>query len=102
MKTRITELFGHQVSHSFIRHELDQRAENGCRRFQCRQLVILATGPLNAEQTRQAIKEIRSLTDKPFGANATLLFPGASQNAGVLLQNKCPSLIFRWAKAIGW
>ena len=49
-------------------------------------LGILATGPLNSEQTRKAVREIRSLTDKPFGANASLMFPGAAENAKVLLQ----------------
>lgn len=39
-------------------------------------LGILATGPLSAQQTREAIEEIRSLTDKPFGIGATLLMPG--------------------------
>jgi enoyl-[acyl-carrier protein] reductase II len=48
-------------------------------------LGILATGPLDQEQTRKSIQEIRKLTDKPFGANATLLFPGAAENAKVLL-----------------
>jgi len=57
-------------------------------------LGILATGPLNAEDTRQAIKEIRNLTDKPFGANATLLFPGASENAKVLLEENVPVINF--------
>jgi len=49
-------------------------------------LGILATGPLDPETTRKSIREIRSLTDKPFGANATLLFPGAAENTRVLLE----------------
>lgn len=61
-------------------------------------LGILATGPLNAEQTRRAIREIRSLTDKPFGANATLLFPGAAQNAKVLLEEQVPVINFSLGK----
>ena len=59
---------------------------------------ILATGPLDAEQTRQAIREIRSLTDKPFGVNATLLFPGASENARVALEEKVPMINFSLGK----
>lgn len=61
-------------------------------------LGILATGPFNAEQTRVAVKEIRSLTDKPFGANATLLFPGAAENAKVLLEEKVPVINFSLGK----
>lgn len=59
---------------------------------------ILATGPLTADQTRSAIREIRSLTDKPFGANATLYFPGADENAKVLLEEKVPVINFALGK----
>jgi len=61
-------------------------------------LGILATGPLNSSQTREAIREIRKLTDKPFGANASLMFPGAVENAKVLLQEKVPVINFALGK----
>jgi enoyl-[acyl-carrier protein] reductase II len=61
-------------------------------------LGILATGPLSSTQTREAIHEIRKLTDKPFGANATLMFPGAAENAKVLLQEKVPVINFSLGK----
>ena len=61
-------------------------------------LGILATGPLNAAQTREAIREIRKLTDKPFGANASLMFPGAAENAKILLQEKVPVINFALGK----
>jgi len=61
-------------------------------------LGMLATGTLNAEQTRQSLREIRSLTDKPFGANATLLFPGAIENANILLEEKVPVINFALGK----
>ena len=51
---------------------------------------ILATGPLNAEETRNAIHEIRSQTDKPFGIGATLLMPGANENAEVAIEEQVP------------
>lgn len=38
-------------------------------------LGILASGPLSAVETAVAIKEIRSLTDKPFGIGTTLMMP---------------------------
>lgn len=59
---------------------------------------ILATGPFTAEQTRKAIWEVRSLTDKPFGANATLYFPGADANAKILLEEKVPVINFALGK----
>jgi enoyl-[acyl-carrier protein] reductase II len=51
---------------------------------------LLATGPLTPAETRKAIREIRDLTDKPFGANTTLMMPGAAENAKVLLEEKVP------------
>lgn len=61
-------------------------------------LGVLATGPYDGEQTRAAVKKIRELTDKPFGANATLLFPGAAQNAAILLEEKVPVINFSLGK----
>ena len=51
---------------------------------------ILATGPLSSEETRNAIRTIRSKTDKPFGIGATLLMPGAKENAKVALEEQVP------------
>jgi enoyl-[acyl-carrier protein] reductase II len=61
-------------------------------------LGILATGPLSAEQTRKSIREIRKLTDKPFGIGATLLMPGAKENAEVALDEKVPVINFSLGK----
>jgi len=61
-------------------------------------LGILATGPLSAEETRKAVHEIRKLTDKPFGANLALLFPGAIDNAKVLLEERVPVINFSLGK----
>ena len=61
-------------------------------------LGILATGPFDAQQTRAAIKEIKSLTSKPFGTNTTLLFPGAAENAMVALEEKVPVINFSLGK----
>jgi enoyl-[acyl-carrier protein] reductase II len=98
MKTRITELFG-------IRHPL---VLSGMSWISVPKMVaavsnagglgILATGPLDARQTRDAIREIKSLTDKPFGTNTTLLFPGAAENAMVALEEKVPVINFSLGK----
>lgn len=54
-------------------------------------LGILATGPLNSDETRDCIKRIRKLApDKPFGIGATLLMPGAKENAMVGIDEKVP------------
>ena len=61
-------------------------------------LGILATGPLSAEQTRDSIREIRKLTDRPFGIGATLLMPGAVENAKVALAEQVPVINFSLGK----
>jgi len=53
-------------------------------------LGILATGPLSPDQTRESIRQIRKLTNKPFGIGCTLLMPGAKENAIVALDEKVP------------
>lgn len=60
---------------------------------------ILATGPLTAEETRQAIRKIRSCTDQPFGIGATLLMPGATENAKVALEEQVPIINVSLGKA---
>ncbi len=60
---------------------------------------ILATGPLNASETRKSIQLIRSLTDQPFGIGATLLMPGAAENAKVALEEQVPIINVSLGKA---
>lgn len=61
-------------------------------------LGILASGPLSADETRQAIKRVRELTDKPFGIGITLLMPGSKENAEVALQEQVPVINFSLGK----
>ena len=90
MKTRLTSLLGIRYpillsGMSFISTpELVAAVSNAGG------LGILATGPLDAGQTRTAIGTIRRLTDKPFGGNVTLAFPGAEENAKVLIEERVP------------
>jgi enoyl-[acyl-carrier protein] reductase II len=60
---------------------------------------ILATGPLSAEETRRSIHEIRALTDRPFGVGATLLMPGAAENAKVAIEEQVPIINVSLGKA---
>ncbi len=98
MKTRITELFGIQypillsgMSWISVPRMVAAVSNAGG-------LGILATGPMDPSQTRKAIQEIRKLTDKPFGCNATLLMPGAAENAKVLLEEQVPVINFALGK----
>ncbi len=98
MKTRITELFG--IEHPILLSGMSWISvpEMVAAVSNAGGLGILATGPMNTEMTRKAIREIRSLTDKPFGANATLFFPGAVENARVLLEEQVPVINFALGK----
>jgi enoyl-[acyl-carrier protein] reductase II len=98
VKTRITELFGIQypillsgMSWISVPRMVAAVSNAGG-------LGILATGPMDPPQTRKAIQEIRKLTDKPFGCNATLLMPGAAENAKVLLEEQVPVINFALGK----
>jgi len=98
VKTRITELFGIKypillsgMSWISVPRMVAAVSNAGG-------LGILATGPMDPSQTRKAIQEIRQLTDKPFGCNATLLMPGAAENAKVLLEEQVPVINFALGK----
>ena len=98
MKTRITETFG--IKYPIVMSGMSWISTPEMVAAVCNAggLGILATGPLNQNATRAAVRRVRELTDKPFGANATLLFPGAMENAKVLLEEQVPVVNFALGK----
>ena len=98
MKTRLTEMIGIQYPIVLSGMSWISTPKMVAAVSNAGGLGILATGPLSSSQTREAIREIRTLTDKPFGANASLMFPGAAENAKVLLQEKVPVINFALGK----
>jgi enoyl-[acyl-carrier protein] reductase II len=90
MQTKITKLFG--IKYPIILPGMSWISVPELVAAVCNAGGIgwLATGPLNTEQTRESIRKIRKLTNKPFGAGVTLLMPGARENAEVLLEEKVP------------
>ncbi len=98
MKTRITEMMGIQYPIFLSGMSWISVPELVAAVSNAGGLGILATGPLEQEQTRAAIRKIRTLTDKPFGANASLLFPGAKESAKVLLEEQVPVINFALGK----
>src|SRR5512136_947707 len=98
MKTRITEMFGIKYPILLSGMSWISTPKMVAAVSNAGGLGILATGPLSSTQTREAIHEVRQLTDKPFGANATLMFPGAAENAKVLLDEKVPVINFSLGK----
>jgi len=51
------------------------------------------------EQIRDVIKQIRSLTDKPFAINVTLMLPDAREKAEIVLEEKVPVINYALGKA---
>lgn len=98
MKTRLTEMVGIKVPILLSGMSWISTPKMVAAVSNAGGLGILATGPLNSSQTREAIREIRKLTDKPFGANASLMFPGAAENAKVLLKEQVPVINFALGK----
>jgi len=98
MKTRMTELLG--IQHPILLSGMSwiSTPDMVAAVSNAGGIGLLATGVLDADKTRAAIREIREKTDKPFGANVTLLFPGAAQNAAVMLEEKIPVINFSLGK----
>ena len=98
MKTRITELLG-------IKHPIMLA---GMAFVSLPKLVAAVSnaggiGMLNSvaytpNQMKDVIKQVKSLTDKPFGVNTTLLFPNAKENVEVALEEKVPILNYALGK----
>ncbi|HNU92644.1 MAG TPA: nitronate monooxygenase [Spirochaetota bacterium] len=98
MKTRITKLFG--IEYPIILSGMSWISVPRLVAAVCNAggLGILATGVMTAEETREAVREIRKLTRKPFAANVTLYFPGAERNAQVLIEEKVPVVNYALGK----
>jgi len=98
MKTRITEMLGTQYPILLSGMSWISVPKMVAAVSNAGGLGILATGPLDKDTTRESIRQIRKLTDRPFGANASLLFPGAKESAKVLLEEQVPVINFALGK----
>ena len=98
MKTRMTELLG-------IKHPIMLA---GMAFVSLPKLVAAVSnaggiGMLNSvvytpDQMKDVIKQVKSLTDKPFGVNATLIFPNARENIEIALEEKVPIVNYALGK----
>ena len=98
MKTSITELFG-------IRYPI---LNAGMGRVAFPNMVaavsnagglgVLGAGSGDPRQTREYIREIRTLTDKAFGINVPLALPNGKENAIVALEEKVPVVNYSMGK----
>ncbi|KHK89163.1 NAD(P)H-dependent flavin oxidoreductase [Novosphingobium malaysiense] len=90
MRTAITELFG--VKYPILNAGMGRVALPNmvAAVSNAGGLGVLGAGTAPPEQVREWIREVRSLTDKPFGANVPLALPNAMDNAKILLEEKVP------------
>lgn len=98
MKTAITELFG--VKYPILNAGMGRVAFPNmvAAVSNAGGLGVYGAGSNPPEVTRAAIREIRKLTDKPFGANAPLALPNGMANAKVLLEEQVPVINYSMGK----
>lgn len=99
MKTRITELLGIKYPIILAGMSYVTTPELAAAVSNAGGLGILGGSPYTAEGLEAAIKEVRSLTDKPFGVNITLLIPGAADLVDTILEAKVPVVNYALGKA---
>ncbi len=98
MNTRITELLA--IDHPIVLSGMSwiSTPELVAAVAEAGGLGILATGVLDADQTRAAVHKTRSLTRRTFAANVTLYFPGNRANAKILIDEKVPVINYSLGK----
>ncbi|MBM4446739.1 MAG: nitronate monooxygenase [Chloroflexi bacterium] len=97
-KTRMTELFG--IKHPIMLAGMNWITEPELVAAVCNAggLGIFATAASTPDETRKNIKQIRKLTDKPFGVNQILIGPGAKENIQVAIEEKVPVINYSLGK----
>jgi len=92
MKTRITELFG-------IKHPIMLAGANWLTEPKLTSAVsnagglgMLAIEHLSPEEAKEQIREIKRLTDKPFGVNQVLNVPTAREKIEIAIEEKVPMI----------
>ncbi|MDR2188108.1 MAG: nitronate monooxygenase [Azonexus sp.] len=98
MKTSVTELFG--IKYPILNAGMGRVAfpDMVAAVSNAGGLGVLGAGSGAPEQTRKQIREIRTLTDKPFGINAPLALPNGKENAIVALEEKVPVINYSMGK----
>jgi NAD(P)H-dependent flavin oxidoreductase YrpB (nitropropane dioxygenase family) len=97
-KTKMTELFG--IKHPIMLAGMNWITDPNMVSKVCNAggLGILATARYTADEFRKCIKEIKTLTDKPFGINQMLMMPGAQENIKIAIEEKVPVINYTLGK----
>lgn len=94
MKNRVTELFG--IDYPIIMGGMAWAgtAKLAAAVSNAGGLGVIGSGAMRAEQLREAIKQIRSLTDRPFGVNIMLASPYVEELLNVVMEEEVPVVTF--------
>lgn len=90
MRTRITELFDIKYPVVLAGMSYISTPELVATVSNAGGFGLMAAQAYNPEELRAAIRKVKSLTDKPFGINVTLIHPGAADRVKVMLEEKVP------------
>jgi len=98
LKTRMTEMFG--VKHPIMLAGMNWITEPKLVSAVCNAggLGILAIARCTPKETRELIRRIRDMTDKPFGINQILIGPGAKENIEAAIDEKVPIINYSLGK----
>src|SRR5262245_17716617 len=98
MKTRITELFG--IEYPILNAGMGRVAlpEMVAAVSKAGGLGIYGAGSNPPDVTRQHIRQIRAMTDKPFGINCPLALPNGTENAKVALDEQVDVINYSMGK----
>jgi enoyl-[acyl-carrier protein] reductase II len=97
-KTRMTKMFG--IEHPIMLAGMNWITEPGLVSAVCNAggLGILAIARCTPQETRENIRQIRKMTDRPFGVNQILVGPGARENIAVAIEEKVPIINYSLGK----
>jgi len=98
LKTRFTEMLG--IKHPIMLAGMNWVTTPKLVAAACNAggVGIFATAACTPEETRKNIREIKKLTDKPFGINQILIGPGAKENIDVAIEEKVPIINYSLGK----
>ena len=98
LKTRMTEMFG--IQHPIMLAGMNWITEPKLVSAVCNAggLGILAIARCTPRETRELVRQVRDMTDKPFGINQILIGPGAKENIEAAMAEKVPIINYSLGK----
>lgn len=98
LKTRMTEMF--KIEHPIMLAGMNWITEPKLVSAVCNSggLGILAVARCTPKETRELIRQIKDMTDKPFGINQILVGPGAKENIAIAIEEKVPIINYSLGK----